>query len=91
MGESEQRLKHAAMEFVEAAKASAQDARAQAEADPLDEVSVEVIDLGDIDPVLDDEGLDELRDRLRRDRLLPDAVNELAGMARRIAGILAAR
>jgi len=87
MPEPETDLKRAAIEFLEAAEAVTRDAAPTA-ADPLDAVSTDLFELGDLDPVIRPADLADLKDRLRRERLLPDTVLELVTLARQVAGTL---
>jgi hypothetical protein len=92
MPPTEADLKRAALEFLEAADAVAADASRRADEpsgpDPLDAVSSDLFTLGDLDPVIDPRDLASLKDRLRRERLLPETVVELVALARRVAGTL---
>ena len=93
MQEAEANLKRTALEFLEAAEAMAGSAARQADGplgpDPLDAVSSDLFTLGDLDPVIDPQDLADLKDRLRRERLVPDTVVELVALARQVAGALA--
>jgi hypothetical protein len=93
MQETEADLKRAALAFLEAAEAvtdgAARAADAMPAADPLDAVSTDLFTLGDLDPVIDGRDLAALKDRLRRERLLPETVLELVTLARQVAAALA--
>ena len=85
-------LKRAAIEFLEAADAVAAQASRQADEpfgpDPLDAVSSDLFTLGDLDPVIDAGDLANLKERLGRERLLPETVADLVRLARQVAGAL---
>jgi len=87
MQEAQENLKRAAVEFLEAAETVAAHA-ADPAADPLDEVSTELFELGDLEPALDRQELADLKRRLRREHLAPAAVAELITLARQVAAAL---
>lgn len=88
MQEAEANLKRTVIEFLEAAETVAEHASRQA-ADPLDAVSTDLFDLGDLEPAIDRGDLADLKDRLRRERLVPATIVELVGLARQVAAALA--
>lgn len=89
MQEAQANLKQAAVEFLEAAETVATRAAAGA-ADPLDGVSTDLFELGDLEPAISREELADLKRRLRTEPLLPAVVLELVTLARQVAGVLAA-
>ena len=88
MQEAEANLKRTAVEFLEAAETMAENASRQ-DADPLDAVSTDLFELGDLEPAIDRRDLADLKDRLRRERLVPATIVELVGLARQVATTLA--
>ena len=88
MQEAQENLKRAAVEFLEAAETVASRA-AEAASDPLDAVSTEVLELGDLEPAIDRGELADLRQQLLQMKMVPEAVVELVALARQVAGILA--
>jgi len=88
MQEAEANLKRTALEFLEAAETMAENASRQG-TDPLDAVSTDLFELGDLEPAIDRHDLADLKDRLRRERLVPAAIVELVGLARQVAATLA--
>jgi len=88
MQEAETNLKRAAVEFLEAAEYMAERA-ARAGTDPLDAVSTDLFELGDLEPAIDRQDLADLKDRLRRERLVPATIVELVTLARQVAATLA--
>jgi len=77
------------MEFLEAAGTAVNEAaRAADETDPLDDVETDLFSLGALEPVLGPDDLADLRERLRRERLLPATLVELVGLARQLAATL---
>jgi len=88
MQEAEANLKQAAVDFLAAASAVA-DSAGGAAADPLDAVGTDVPDLGDLEPAITAEELEELKGRLSRERLLPATLVELVTLARQVAATLA--
>jgi len=89
MAEAEAKLGQAAIEFLEAAGAAAEEtARTADRTDPLDEVETDVFNLGEFEPVVDERDLVELKRRLRQERLLPATLVELVGLARQVATAL---
>ncbi|MFO8014789.1 MAG: hypothetical protein R6X20_15955 [Phycisphaerae bacterium] len=87
MQEAEANLKRTALEFLEAAETMAENASRQS-ADPLDAVSTDLFELGDLEPVIDRQDLAALKDRLRRERLVPATLVELVALARQVAAAL---
>lgn len=87
MQEAETNLKQAAVEFLEAAEALAGRA-ADSAADPLDAVSTDLFELGDLEPAIDLQELADLKSRLRTERLLPATILELVALARQVAATL---
>jgi len=88
MQEAETNLKRTALEFLEAAETMAENASRQG-TDPLDAVSTDLFELGDLEPAIDRHDLADLKDRLRRERLVPATIVELVGLARQVAATLA--
>ncbi len=88
MQEAETNLKRAAVDFLEAAESLAERA-AGAGTDPLDAVSTDLFELGDLEPAIDRQDLADLKDRLRRERLVPATIVELVTLARQVAATLA--
>jgi len=88
MQEAQENLKRAAIEFLDAAETVA-DRAAEAAADPLDAVSTDVLELGDLEPAIDRGELADLRQQLLRMKMAPEAIVELVALARQVAGILA--
>ena len=88
MQEAETNLIRTALEFLEAAETMAENASCQG-ADPLDAVSTDLFELGDLEPAIDRHDLADLKDRLRRERLVPATIVELVGLARQVAATLA--
>ena len=88
MQEAQENLKRAAVEFLEAAETVAGRA-AEAASDPLDAVSTDVLELGDLEPAIDRRELADLRQQLLQIRMVTEAVVELVALARQVAGILA--
>lgn len=87
MQEAEANLKRAAVDFL-AAAADVANRATQGDADPLDTVDVDLLDLGDLEPAITPEELDGLKRRLQRERLLPATVVELVALARQVATTL---
>jgi|WetSurMetagenome_2_1015567.scaffolds.fasta_scaffold493386_2 hypothetical protein len=87
MQEAQANLQQAAIELVTAAEGVAAKA-AQVSADPLDHVDTDVLELGELEPVLSATELAEMKDRLARQRLVPEAVLELVDLARQVAAVL---
>jgi hypothetical protein len=87
MEEAEANLKRAAVDFLEAA-AGVTNRAAQGAADPLDEVDADLVDLGELEPAITPEELEELKSRLNREQLLPATVAELVSLARQVAAAL---
>ncbi|HUU09073.1 MAG TPA: hypothetical protein VM431_00865 [Phycisphaerae bacterium] len=87
MQEAETNLKQAAVDFLEAAGALA-DRAADSAADPLDAVSTDLFELGDLEPAIDRQELADLKSRLRTERLLPATILELVALARQVAATL---
>jgi hypothetical protein len=87
MQEAEADLKRTALEFLEAAEAVAENASRQA-SDPLDAVSTDLFELGDLEPAIGRQDLADLKDRLRRERLVPATIVELVALARQVAAAL---
>jgi len=87
MQEAQANLKQKAVEFLEAAETVAARA-AQGAADPLDGVSTDLFELGDLEPAIDRRELAELKSRLRQEQLVPAAVVELVALARQVAAVL---
>jgi len=88
MQEAEANLKRTAIEFLDAAETMAENASRRS-ADPLDAVSTDLFELGDLEPAIDRRDLADLKDRLRRERLVPATIVELVGLARQVATTLA--
>ena len=88
MQEAQESLKRTALEFLEAAETVAGRA-AEAAGDPLDAVSTDLFELGDLESAIDRQELADLRERLRKERLVPETVLELVSLARQVAAILA--
>jgi len=88
MQEAEANLKRTAIEFLDAAETMAETASRRG-ADPLDAISTDLFDLGDLEPAIDRRDLADLKDRLRRERLVPATIMELVGLARQVAATLA--
>jgi hypothetical protein len=61
---------------------------AQGAADPLDEVDADLVDLGELEPAITPEELEELKSRLNREQLVPATVAELVSLARQVAAAL---
>jgi len=95
MQEAETNLKRTALEFLEAAETMAENAsrprasQSSKGTDPLDAVSTDLFELGDLEPAIDRHDLADLKDRLRRERLVPAAIVELVSLARQVAATLA--
>jgi hypothetical protein len=87
MQEAQANLQQAAIELVAAAEGVAARA-AQVSTDPLDRVDTDVLELGELEPVLSATELAEMKDRLARQRLVPEAVLELVDLARQVAAVL---
>jgi hypothetical protein len=89
MQEAETNLKQAAIEFIEVADAATRAARDAGQADPLDLVDVDLPDLGEFEPVIEEDELARLKDQIARERMLPEALVELVNLARQVAATLA--
>jgi hypothetical protein len=90
MEEAQANLKQAAVDFLAAAETVATEAsQAPAATDPLDGVSTDLFELGDLEPAISREELDELKQRLTRADLAPSTVVELVALARQVATALA--
>jgi len=87
MQEAQANLKRAAVEFLEAAQAATAKT-GQPGADPLDNVSTGVFDLGDLEPAISPEALEELKRRLHEESLVPEIIVELVALARQVAATL---
>jgi len=87
MQEAEANLKQAAVDFLAAANAVANHAATGA-ADPLDEVDTSLPDLGELEPAITPEELEELKTDLANERLLPTTIVELVSLARQVAAAL---
>jgi hypothetical protein len=87
MQEAQANLKRAAVEFLDAAQAVAAQA-AQSGADPLDSVSTDVLDLGDLKPAISPEEFEALKQRLGQEALVPETIIELVALARQVAAML---
>jgi len=93
MQEAQANLKRAAVEFLDAAQAvTAQAAQPAAAgrpgADPLDSVSTDVLDLGDLKPAISPEEFEALKQRLGQEALVPETIVELVALARQVAAML---
>jgi len=87
MQEAQANLKRAAVEFLEAAEQVAGRA-AEGAADPLDAVSTDLFELGDLEPTIQPQDLADLKRRLRDERLVPATIATLVGLARQVAAAL---
>jgi hypothetical protein len=87
MQEAQANLKRAAVEFLDAAQAVTAQA-AQPGADPLDSVSTDVLDLGDLKPAIGPDELEGLKRRLHEEALVPETIVELVALARQVAAAL---
>ena len=97
MSEAQANLTQAAIDFLQAAQGvTAQATAAQATApqaaplpsDPLDRVSTEVPELGNLQPAVSAEELAQLKQQLDQARLLPETIVQLVDLARQVAGVL---
>lgn len=86
MKDAQTNLQEAAVEFLEAVNTLA--AKAAEQADPLDEVSTDLFELGDLEPAIGREELSVLKRRLRHEELAPHAIMELVSLARQVAAVL---
>ena len=89
MQEAQTNLKQAAVDFLAAAETVAARA-AEGAADPLDGVSTDLLELGDLEPAISREELADLRQRLREADLVPATIVELVALARQVAAVLGA-
>ena len=89
MQEAQTNLKQAAVDFLAAAETVAARA-AEGAADPLDGVSTDLLELGDLEPAISREELADLRRRLREADLVPATIVELVALARQVAAVLGA-
>lgn len=87
MQEAEANLKRTAVDFLEAAEHLAGRA-AEGAADPLDAVSTDLFELGDLEPAIEQQDLVELKRRLHNERLVPETVVALVALARQVAAAL---
>ena len=87
MQEAEANLKRTAVEFLEAAEHLAGRA-AEGATDPLDAVSTDLFELGDLEPAIQPQDLVELKRRLTKERLVPETVVALVALARQVAAAL---
>jgi hypothetical protein len=87
MQEAQANLKTAAVEFLSAAESVAR--AAQTQADPLDEVTTDVLELGDLEPAISVAELADLKARLAQDPLSPTVILELVALARQAGAVLA--
>ncbi|HUU92256.1 MAG TPA: hypothetical protein VM238_13740 [Phycisphaerae bacterium] len=87
MQEAQANLKQAAVEFLDAAERVAGRA-ADGGADPLDAVSTDLFELGDLEPAIQPQDLAELKRRLRDETLAPRAIVALVALARQVAAAL---
>jgi hypothetical protein len=87
MQEAEANLKQAAVDFLAAAAAVTNSATASA-ADPLDAVDTGLPDLGELEPAITPEALEQLKADLADERLLPTTIVELVALARQVAAAL---
>ena len=83
MASREEDLRNAAAAFVKAAADVA--APAGAGADPLDDVTFHVPDLGDLDPVVTDGDVAAIAERMATARAPAEAVPALVSLARQVA------
>lgn len=90
MQEAQTNLKQAAVDFLEAAEQAAARAGQSGATDPLDGVSTDLFELGDLEPAIGPQEIDALRRRLKTETLVPQAIIELIGLARQVAGALGA-
>jgi hypothetical protein len=86
MQEAQANLKQAAVEFLSAAEGVAR--AAQTVMDPLDQVSTDVLELGDLEPAISAADLADLKARLAQDPLSPASILELVTLARQVAAVL---
>ena len=56
--------------------------------DPLDAVSTDLFELGDLEPAIQPQDLAELKRRLRDETLAPKAIVALVALARQVAAAL---
>ncbi|KPK50982.1 MAG: hypothetical protein AMK72_00820 [Planctomycetes bacterium SM23_25] len=84
MQEAQANLKRAAVEFLEAAQQVA-GRNANSAADPLDAVSTDLFELGDLEPAVTPQDLAELKRRLDNERLVPETIVTLVALARQVA------
>jgi hypothetical protein len=87
MEEAQANLKQAAVDFLAAAEAVATTA-AHGGTDPLDGVSTDLFELGDLEPAISREEMDQLKQRLSRADLAPSTLVELVSLARQVATAL---
>jgi hypothetical protein len=87
MEEAQANLKQAAVDFLAAAETVAVKA-AQGGADPLDGVSTDLFELGDLEPAISREELDQLKQQLSQADLAASTIVELVTLARQVAAAL---
>lgn len=87
MQEAQANLKRVAVEFLEAAEQVAGSA-AEGGVGPLDAVSTDLFELGDLEPAIQPQDLAELKRRLRDETLAPKAIVALVALARQVAAAL---
>lgn len=85
MADATTNLAEKAVEFLEAAQAVAGGASPES---ALDGVDTSVAGLGALDPVIDDEILAEIKERVKKEGLAPAILKDLLAIAGNVAGIL---